>query len=197
MTQRQYHANGKFLLTGEYVVLHGALALALPTRLGQSLTVETFPETSPKSIETFQETSLRWDAFTPSGPWFSATFDCDTLGLLACDDPQKGQRLASVLQAVVKQQPGAFHQAARFETRLDFDPAWGLGSSSTLIANLARWAGINPYQLLRDTFGGSGYDIACATADTPVFYQLRQGQPVAALQSAPVLRLLRPQTKLV
>ena len=37
---QKYYANGKLLLTGEYLVLDGALALALPTKLGQSLTVE-------------------------------------------------------------------------------------------------------------------------------------------------------------
>jgi len=35
-----YRSNGKLLLTGEYVVLDGALSLALPTTLGQRLTVE-------------------------------------------------------------------------------------------------------------------------------------------------------------
>jgi hypothetical protein len=41
-----------------------------------------------------------------------------------------------------------------------------------LIANLARWANIDPYELLKLTFGGSGYDIACATAEGPIYYQL-------------------------
>ena len=47
-----YRANGKLLLTGEYLVLKGALALALPTKLGQTMTVETV-----------HAPSLRWDAY--------------------------------------------------------------------------------------------------------------------------------------
>jgi len=37
---RKFYSNGKLLLTGEYVVLDGAKALALPTKKGQSLLVE-------------------------------------------------------------------------------------------------------------------------------------------------------------
>ena len=39
-----YFSNGKLLITGEYVVLDGAVALAVPTTVGQSLTVETISE---------------------------------------------------------------------------------------------------------------------------------------------------------
>ena len=65
----------------------------------------------------------------------------------------------------------------KFTTHLDFDPNWGLGSSSTLIANLARWANVNPYELLKMTFGGSGYDIACATVERPIYYQVKTEVP--------------------
>jgi len=160
-----YQANGKLLLTGEYLVLKGALALAVPTKYGQSMVVETR-----------RATSLQWQAFKPEGPWFSTTLNND-LDVLTTDDPSKAQRLSEILKAVCKLNPTAFQKGLRFETRLDFDPEWGLGSSSTLIANLARWAGIDPYQLLRMTFGGSGYDIACATANQPIFYHLIGDKP--------------------
>jgi len=39
-----YYSNGKLLITGEYTVLDGALALAVPTKYGQSLTVAPIPE---------------------------------------------------------------------------------------------------------------------------------------------------------
>ncbi len=35
----KFHSNGKLLITGEYAVLDGALALAVPTQFGQSLEV--------------------------------------------------------------------------------------------------------------------------------------------------------------
>jgi mevalonate kinase len=55
-----------------------------------------------------------------------------------------------------------------FISRLSFSKNWGLGSSSTLINNLADWAKIDSYELLKLTFGGSGYDIACAKHDNPI-----------------------------
>ena len=36
-----FYSHGKLLLTGEYLVLDGALALAVPCKLGQSLTVRS------------------------------------------------------------------------------------------------------------------------------------------------------------
>ena len=41
---KSFSAHGKLLLTGEYLVLKGAIALGLPTRLGQSLTVQARKE---------------------------------------------------------------------------------------------------------------------------------------------------------
>ena len=159
---QSYYSHGKFLLTSEYLVLKDALALALPLKLGQSMFVETF-----------QETSLQWNAHKPGGPWFSVTLNPKTLDIINCDDQPKAEKLAQILKAVKQLNPNAFvDNALKFTTQLDFNPNWGLGSSSTLIANLARWANVNPYELLKLTFGGSGYDIACATAEGPIYYQL-------------------------
>ena len=97
--------------------------------------------------------------------------------ILTTDDPAKAETIAKILKAVRALNPATFSQGLRFETHLDFNPEWGLGSSSTLIANLAQWAGVDPYRLLSMTLGGSGYDLACATAKNPIFYQLVDGLP--------------------
>ena len=165
----RFYSHGKFLLTGEYLVLKGALALALPLKLGQSLEVETLD---------FNENRLQWEAWRPEGKWFSVTLNRENLVNYSTDDPEKAMRLNRILQAVKQLNPKAFEgNDLKFTTHLDFDPNWGLGSSSTLIANLARWANVNPYELLKLTFGGSGYDIACATAEQPIYYQLVDNQP--------------------
>ena len=52
-----FKSNGKFLLTGEYLVLKGATALALPLRLGQSMNVETLDS---------DEGKIYWDAYIKS-----------------------------------------------------------------------------------------------------------------------------------
>ena len=164
-----YQAHGKFLLTGEYLVLKGALALALPLKLGQSLDV---------SLADTDTHRLHWIAQQPDKPWFSVIFDTNTLEPISTDDPAKAEKLASILKAVRQLKPTAFYGGdIRFRTHLDFNPEWGLGSSSTLIANLARWADVNPYELLKLTFGGSGYDIACASAEGPIYYQVKTKVP--------------------
>ena len=163
---QKYYSYGKFLLTGEYLVLKGALAFAMPLKLGQSMTVETL-----------QETSLQWDAYKPDGTWFSVTLNPKNLDIIDCDDQPKAEKLVQILKAICELKPNAFNDGLHFETHIDFDPNWGLGSSSTLIANLARWAEVDPYELLKLTFGGSGYDIACATAEGPIYYQIKTEVP--------------------
>ena len=60
---QKFYSNGKLLLTGEYLVLNGALALAIPTKYGQSLTVERY-----------DEGQLRWESFDDLGNlWFEST----------------------------------------------------------------------------------------------------------------------------
>ena len=164
---QKYYSHGKFLLTGEYLVLKGALALATPLKLGQSMTVEMC-----------HDAGLHWDAYKPDSPWFSVALNPENLESIYNDDQPKAEKLRQILQAVKRLNSKAFEgNGLKFTTRLDFDPNWGLGSSSTLIANLARWAEVDPYELLKLTFGGSGYDIACATAEGPIYYQLVDGKP--------------------
>ena len=129
------------------------------------------------TVKTLSKPFLHWDAYNPDGPWFSVKLNPKTLEIIDCDDRAKAEKLAQILKAVKTLNPNAFNEGLCFETHLDFDPNWGLGSSSTWVANLARWANVNPYELLKMTFGGSGYDIACATAEQPIYYQWIDSEP--------------------
>ncbi|WP_430812691.1 MULTISPECIES: GYDIA family GHMP kinase [unclassified Carboxylicivirga] len=162
-----YTAHGKLLITGEYLVLRGAKALAFPLKCGQELTVKP-------AADNF----LSWEAISPQGQWLQASFD-ETLKVLQCNDEKLAQQLASILKKCIDYRPDIrkLLQNKAVTTSLDFKREWGWGSSSTLISLLAQWLGINPYLLLHDTFGGSGYDIACATASSPIIYQLKDGVP--------------------
>lgn len=159
------HAKGKLLLTGEYAVLDGAAALALPTRQGQQLTVGPGGATG----------RLRWSSADMNGvEWFSAELRLADGAVLDTNDAAVAGRLADILKVCRAGQPGflpADGPGALVRISADFPLDWGLGSSSTLIALVAKWANINPYLLLEQTFGGSGYDIACAFADGPIVYQ--------------------------
>ena len=45
------------------------------------------------------------------------------------------------------------------------------------INNIGNWAEFDPYELLKLTFGGSGYDIACAENDSALTYKLNKLKP--------------------
>jgi mevalonate kinase len=163
-----YYAHGKLLLTGEYAVLDGALALAVPTQKGQWLRL--YSTTNPQFV---------WRSLDEKGEiWFESIWTPE-LELVRTSDPEIAKRLKNLLVACVDLQPDFLFQlnGKMAETRLEFNRSWGLGSSSTLIYLLSEWADVSPYILLKKSFGGSGYDIACATAKGPILYQLQNTQP--------------------
>tara|TARA_B100000941_G_scaffold289859_1_gene270257 strand:- start:1209 stop:2108 length:900 start_codon:yes stop_codon:yes gene_type:complete len=165
---KSFYSRGKLLLSGEYLVLKGARALALPSKLGQTLSFEEKPSRQ-----------LIWKSMDKNGlPWFNACFLIDDFSLINSDNLEVANRLRHVLSAIRYQNPNFLNLSGGIViTRLEFDRYWGLGSSSTLIVNLAKWAGINPYALLNETFGGSGYDIACASAEKALFYRRKMETP--------------------
>lgn len=165
--QQTFHANGKLLLSAEYLVLKGALALAVPLNKGQRLTVE--PGT---------EEGLQWRAQTLSGLWFDASFDSH-LNVVSSSSAPHSERLRNILLQAVAQDPSVATKLLNQQvtTQLEFDPQWGWGSSSTLLSLLAQWLQIDPYALLDATFGGSGYDLACATGRGPLFYRREPARP--------------------
>lgn len=163
---RKFHAHGKLLITGEYLVLKGALSLAVPLNKGQSL-----------SVATSNESGLFWRAETPNGLWFEVKFDKD-LTILETTDHKKAENLQLMLLKSVEQNPSIIAKLnhASVNTLLEFDSTWGWGSSSTLLHLLSQWLKIDPYQLMDKTIGGSGYDIACAGVNQPIFYRRTNGE---------------------
>lgn len=180
---QHFSANGKLLLTGEYFVLDGATALAVPTQLGQKMNIR--PQTS-------QEKTFSWRSFDSDGScWFEGHFLKKDFTVLRHTDAAIADRLIQILKAVNSLNPiflrDHLGDVSAIETKLDFPRHWGLGTSSTLIAMIAKWAAVDPYQLLAATFGGSGYDLACADADHALIYQL-PGPVVRSVSFAPHFR---------
>lgn len=159
------YPHGKLLLTGEYAVLDGALALAVPVRYGQHL--EIFADEKPGQ--------LLWTSRDRHGAvWFEAAFGLPGLNIRTATHDKTAGVLQQMLQACRRQNPDflAGNQGYAARTLTDFPRNWGLGTSSTLIAALANWAKVDPYRVLAETLGGSGYDIACAYAEGPLLYQI-------------------------
>lgn len=175
---KNFYSNGKLLLTGEYLVLDGAKSLAVPTKFGQDLIVEKIKE--PQII---------WGSFTNTGEcWFEAVFDLKKLRLINCtfNSEKEGsaefiaETLLEILKEAKRLNPDFLNSDNGFvvKTQLTFPRNWGLGSSSTLINSIATWAKVDAFQLLWNSFKGSGYDIACAQNDEPIFYQIERKRPI-------------------
>ena len=175
---KEFYSNGKLLITGEYFVLDGAKSLAIPTKCGQDLT-----------IELIKEPQLIWNSFTNEGEcWLEAIFDLPKLRLVSATfdaeedggDDTLAEKLKDILVEVRNLNPSFLNsdKGVLVKTNLTFPENWGLGTSSTLINNVSNWAKVNPYKLLQNTFGGSGYDIACAENDTPILYTNNNVEPM-------------------
>lgn len=157
-----FRANGKLLISGEYLVLKGALALAVPLVKGQTL-----------QVEKLNLNGLKWQAFNPQGKWFEATFSHD-LQIYSTTHQEYAQRLQQILQAACQINSDALKllNGKNVTTILEFNPQWGWGSSSTLISLLSQWLGVDAWRLNSLIFGGSGYDLACAVSSQPLMYQI-------------------------
>ena len=161
------YSSGKLLITGEYLVLDGAEALALPLSCGQSL---NYKETTNNLI--------KWNSYDlKNNIWYSAIIDKNNLKVIESSDHNISKRLHGILKSIRNHNPEFLTQNGyEIETKLNFDKNWGLGSSSTLISNLSKLAEVDPYLILNETFGGSGYDIACSNLDHPILYSLNNGK---------------------
>jgi len=164
--KQTYYSNGKLLITGEYLVLDGANALALPTKFGQSL-----------ELEEHEGSKIIWKSLDEKEAiWFEEIFSIDEIASpskkRARKDTKFTKRIIQILREAKKLNPDFLNKNKGYKitTKLDFPRDWGLGSSSTLINNIATWAKVDPFKLLEKSFGGSGYDIAAAQNNSPILY---------------------------
>jgi mevalonate kinase len=170
--KKTFYSNGKLLITGEYLVLDGAKALALPTKFGQTLIVE---------VGANQEIS--WISYDADGSiWFE-----DSISFSEILNPKNTKAetvkntLVTILHEAYLLNPDLVNNSSGYQikTQLTFPKNWGLGTSSTLINNIAQWLKIDAFKLLNTSFGGSGYDIACAQNGNPILYHLeKDGQNI-------------------
>ena len=170
--KKEFYSNGKLLITGEYLVLDGAKGFALPTKFGQNLIVE---KGSNKEIT--------WKSYDSDGSiWFEDCFSFSEISNEKTSEKTNSVRntLLEILREGYLLNPDFITNSEGFSvtTTLTFPRNWGLGTSSTLINNIAQWLEIDAFVLLKNSFGGSGYDIACAQNNTPILYRLDNGEPI-------------------
>lgn len=155
------YAHGKLLLTAEYAVLDGALALAIPTVFGQKFTVK-------KTLS--NSNSIKWKSFDNQGNlWLDTNYPKE--------NPKGEEVLLHSIFDYIKCNVSDFSKYDyEIEAHLEFPRNWGLGSSSTLIYFLGTFFKLNPYDLNERFFKGSGYDIACAGEDSPIKFMKKEGK---------------------
>jgi mevalonate kinase len=169
--KKEFYSNGKLLITGEYVVLDGAKALALPTKFGQNLI-----------IESSENEVIQWRSHDHDGSiWFE-----DNIPFSSIIEKKNYDEIHNIKNTLIEILHEAYLMNSDFitnskgykiTTELTFPKFWGLGTSSTLINNIAQWLEIDAYELLKRSFGGSGYDLACAQNDSAIIYQLVNEKP--------------------
>lgn len=166
----KFYSNGKLFILGEYYVLEGAKVFALPTKFGQSLDV--FP---------ISTTVLSWKSYDADGSvWYNDEIAVnDIISNKQSSDDKVRNTLIDILHQAHIMNPTVLNaNGFLIETKLTFPRNWGLGTSSTLINNIAQWFQIDAFELLQRSFGGSGFDIACAQNNVPVTYQVKNNQPI-------------------
>ena len=176
---QKFHSHGKLLISGEYVVLDGATALALPTKFGQTL-----------EISEIDASLIKWKSFDHEGKmWFEDEFQIADILNNEFPRGKENNEVSKMLFLALHSAAGMNSEVLKngkgFEitSKVDFPRSWGLGTSSTLIANLAKWLQVDPYKMLDSTFGGSGYDVAVAMHGTPVTFQ-KQGLENSILRTS-------------
>lgn len=163
-----FYSHGKLLITGEYLILKGASALATPVNFGQSIEVRNNNQAS----------ILKWNSFELDKPWFNCSIDTQNHTILNTSNNEIAEKLLQLFLITEDLKPGFLETLGGKEiiSRADFNLQWGLGSSSTLISNIAHISQTDPMQLHRRWTNGSGYDVVCATAGKPIFFQLKHRQ---------------------
>jgi mevalonate kinase len=170
--KKTFYSNGKLLITGEYLVLDGAKAFALPTKFGQNLIIE---ESDGNTFD--------WKSYDSDGSmWFEDVIAFESIIKNEQSDDSKSVKntLIEILHEAYRMNPDflTVSKGYKITTELTFPKLWGLGTSSTLINNVAQWLQIDAFELLKSSFGGSGYDIACAQNCSPITYQIVNEKPV-------------------
>jgi len=161
---KTYRSNGKLFLIGEYIVIDGAKAFALPTKYGQCLFVENSSEI---------ENLITWKAIKfDNSIWFETEIRLNDLEIISSTNDKLSQSLQNVLKQAKSLNPDFFNSNNSYQclTKLEYPQEWGLGSSSTLIDLISQWIEINPFELNQLTFNTSGYDIACAHHHQPILF---------------------------
>lgn len=177
----ELYSPGKLMLTSEYFAVDGALVLAVPTKLGQEFFFEE--KEDGNSI-------IYWEAYHQDQLWLQTKIDYKNWQVLETNIPSNAEFILKTLRNVqiFSEMKLKNTHTYFFKTNLQFPSDYGLGSSSTLMNNLAEWAEIDPFKLNEVSLGGSGYDISVAYSKSAVLFQNKPKIHFEKINYSPVFK---------
>ena len=127
-----------------------------------------------------QSNLINWKSINFDGNiWFECLIKSDNLKVKSTSSQKISNTLVKIINFIRDYNPSFLKKSGSdISTNLTFEKNLGLGSSSTLISNLSKISGVNPYTINNKIFKGSGYDIACAESISPILYKLDKDQKI-------------------
>ena len=123
---KKLYSNGKLLITGEYLILDGALSFAVPCVYGQTL----------KYLK-HDKPTLSWKSYDSNDSlWFESDFRNDSLEVIKTSDSETVKWIQKILKVASKISKKKLRGS--ISCFLDFPNNWGFGSSSTLLNNISQ-----------------------------------------------------------
>lgn len=164
-----FKSHGKLLISGEYFVMKGAKSLCIPTKFNQIL-----------EVNKLKEKKLVWKSLDENNNiWVEGEFRIPNLKIISGTSKELIFLLKILIEA--KKLNNDFldgREGFIVKSLMNFNKNWGLGSSSTLIVNISKWAKVDSFKLFWSVLCGSGYDIASAITGKSILYKNVDGKPV-------------------
>lgn len=168
LDKQHFFSHGKLLLTSEYVVLDGAKALAIPTKPGQDLSAEKIDD---------HRSLIHWETYREGKLWLKTCIDYKNLFVTETNIANASAFILKIFSTLKDMRSESLEADYSYilKSNVQFPENFGLGSSSTLMNNIANWGNVDAFALNDIALGGSGYDIAVAKAGAPIIYIRNRG----------------------
>ncbi|MCT3898859.1 30S ribosomal protein S6 [Elizabethkingia anophelis] len=148
--------------------MDGAKALAIPTKPGQDLSAEKIDD---------HRSLIHWETYREGKLWLKTCIDYKNLFVTETNIANASAFILKIFSTLKDMRSESLEADYSYILRsnVQFPENFGLGSSSTLMNNIANWGNVDAFALNDIALGGSGYDIAVAKAGAPIIYIRNRG----------------------
>ena len=174
----KFYSKGKIMIAGEYLVVSGAKAIAVPLNVGQKLAV-SFNADGPHEV--------LWKTYEGESQILEYNFPIEDIRQMQYKPEGERGFVLKVLRGATRINKAFLAEKGLYIVETSFDAGLkpGLGQSSSLISNVAWWADVDVYRLNRFVSKGSGYDVAAARASGPISYIKNCPEPEISMVELP------------